>query len=156
MKAKFSSVLLLCFVAACLLGCKSQPQAQGPKPPVSEAKLVYPVVQAPSIAPVYFARNDDQVMPQAAPSLDRTAEWLKQNPGIKVQISGNADQRASEEYNQELAQRRADAVKAQLAQRGVNPERLETKSYGKDRPVCSEATERCYGFNRRVDLQAIG
>jgi peptidoglycan-associated lipoprotein len=108
------------------------------------------------MAPVYFGSNSDQVMPQAAGSLDRTAQWLKINPGVKVAISGNADQRAGEQYNKVLAQKRADAVKGQLVQRGVNPAQLQTRSYGKDRPVCSGASESCYAFNRRVDIQAIG
>lgn len=161
MNAKFSLVLLVCFVALCLFGCKSQPQAQGPKPPAGEAKLVYPlpekpIVQAPSMAPVYFATNSTQIRPQGTISLDRTAEWLKENPGVKVEISGNADQRDSKEYNQELGQKRADAVKGMLVQQGVSAEQLQTRSYGKDRPVCTENTDSCNAFNRRVDLRAIG
>jgi peptidoglycan-associated lipoprotein len=88
--------------------------------------------------------------------LKNQAEWLRQNPNTKVEIAGNADQRASEEYNQKLAQERAEAVKEHLVGLGVSPDRLMTASHGKDKPVCGESTEACYAANRRVDMSVIG
>ncbi|OPY66443.1 MAG: Outer membrane protein P6 precursor [Syntrophorhabdaceae bacterium PtaU1.Bin034] len=175
MNAKSCLVLFACFLALCLVGCKSeQKTAQGPLPPVSEAKQVYPAPQEqrptdverrvvqkpaatqPSTQSVYFGSDKYRITPQAAESLKKDAELLKQNPTMKVEISGNADTRANAQYNQKLAQKRADAVKQQLVKQGVNPEQLQVKSYGEARPVCGENTENCHASNRRVDLKAIG
>jgi outer membrane protein OmpA-like peptidoglycan-associated protein len=178
MNAKSCLVLFVCFLALCLVGCKSeQKTARGPLPPVSEAKQVYPApqeqrptaqadaerraVQKPaatqsSMQSVYFGSDKYRITPQATENLKKDAELLKQNPTMKVEISGNADTRASTQYNQKLAQKRADAVKQQLVKQGVNPEQLQVKSYGEARPICGENTESCHASNRRVDLKAIG
>lgn len=171
MKAKFCFVLSISFLVLFMFssGC-SQKAATTQPAPVSRLEPVpspaptaqpmppqpKPVVQKPMAGSVFFASNKSDITPQAAVALRNQAEWLKQNPEMKMQISGNADQRAGEEYNQALGQKRADAVKDYLVQLGVGADRLETTSYGKDRPICTESKENCYSANRRVDLQAIG
>ena len=112
--------------------------------------------QKPMMESVFFETGRHNVTAQSAEVLKQEAEWLKQNREPKIRISGNADQRGGAGYNRKLAMKRAEAVKNQLAELGVDPDRLETASYGKDRPMCQEASKNCYATNRRVDLQAIG
>lgn len=168
MNAKAVLALCFCLLVVCMFGCSSQRAAGTPRPPVSEAELVYPKphaapartaaapTQAPPAQSVYFGFDKSGITPEAKSTLKNQAEWLKQNPNAKVAISGNADRRADEEYNRTLAQKRADAVKAYLVQQGVKADRLETRSYGKERPVCGESTDKCYSANRRVDVQVTG
>lgn len=108
------------------------------------------------LEPVYFMVGKYSITPRAAKVLQKESEWLKQNPDTKINISGNADSRASKKYNRILAQKRADAVKNRLVALGISPDRIQTTSYGKDNPVCTKTTKGCYAANRRVDLQAIG
>lgn len=111
----------VCFLTVCVVGCASPQWPKGTSVPVSKVDLTYPKPQ-----PVYFGFNEYRITPQAAQALQRDAEWLKYYPQTEMVISGNADQRGGKEYNLWLAQQRADAVKNQLVQLGVNPNRLQT------------------------------
>jgi peptidoglycan-associated lipoprotein len=82
--------------------------------------------------------------------LDRQAAWLQDFPKHMVTIEGHADERGTREYNLALGERRADAVMRYLIALGVDPKRLKTISYGKERPICTEANEACWSQNRRV------
>lgn len=126
-------------------------QAPPPQPPPQRVVEVPPVPES-----VFFALSESEITPGAAVTLRNQAEFLKQNPDRKVQISGNTDERGSQEYNEALGQRRADAVKEHLVGLGVSEDRMTTTSYGKDKPVCEESTESCHAANRRVDLSVTG
>ena len=78
------------------------------------------------------------------------AEWLKQNEDVHVQIEGHCDERGTEEYNVTLGQRRADAVREFLVEKGVSEHRLSTISYGKLRPLTFEQNEEAHALNRRA------
>lgn len=155
MSARFCVVLFVGLLALSLFGCSGQKSAQAPSGPLPPVYTFAPV-EKPTPESVFFATDKSDITPQAAVALKNQAEWLKQHPDTKMQITGNADQRASQEYNQALGQKRADAVKDYLVQLGVNADRLETASYGAARPVCTESEENCYAANRRADLRAIG
>lgn len=86
--------------------------------------------------------------------LQRQATWLNRYPTVRVTIEGNCDERGTREYNLALGARRANSVKEYLASLGVSAGRLDTISYGKERPVCSESNEACWAQNRRA-LTAI-
>lgn len=181
MNAKFCFVLLIGLLALCLVGCSSSKSKQAAQsqqllPPVSRLEPVpspqpaqpmaqssqpvaQPVQQAmprPMPQSVFFETNQSKITPHAEAALRDQAEWLKRNTGKKIEISGNTDQRAGNDYNLQLGQKRADAVKDQLVSLGVSPDRLQTTSYGKERPVCTDSTENCNAANRRVDLRTIG
>ncbi len=169
MKAKLYLVMALVAIAFCAAGCGCFQSKKGPPPVARVEPAPQPAVQPPPpqvvvvpqpLAPipesVFFATNKSEITPEGAVILKNQAEWLKQNPNARIEISGNADQRAGEEYNQELGRKRADAVKGHLVDLGVNPDRLKTTSLGKNKPVCAESTEACYAANRRVDLSVIG
>ena len=81
--------------------------------------------------------------------LQRQAAWLARYPSVRVNIEGNCDERGTREYNLALGARRANAVKEYLVSLGVAASRVETISYGKERPICSESTESCWAQNRR-------
>ncbi len=81
--------------------------------------------------------------------LQRQAEWLGRYQQVVLVVEGHADERGTREYNLALAARRAASVREYLTTLGVSPARLETISYGKERPICGESTEQCWQQNRR-------
>ncbi|WP_395015574.1 peptidoglycan-associated lipoprotein Pal [Dongia sp.] len=82
-------------------------------------------------------------------TLQRQAIWLQQFPRRTVTIEGHADERGTREYNLALGERRAQAILDYLVALGVDPKRLKTISYGKERPLCTAAEEACWSQNRR-------
>ena len=99
---------------------------------------------------VYFATDSSSLNAQAAATLQQQARWLKRYRNRSITISGHADERGTREYNLALGARRAEAVRTYLASLGVNPARLRTISYGKERPVavCNDIS--CWSQNRRA------
>jgi peptidoglycan-associated lipoprotein len=81
--------------------------------------------------------------------LQRQAAWLQKYPQVRVTIEGHCDPRGTREYNLALGARRANAVKEYLVSLGVPSSRIETISYGKERPVCTESDESCWAQDRR-------
>lgn len=97
----------------------------------------------------YDATNLDR---QNRQRLARIAEYLRDHPEVGLRISGNCDERGTEEYNLHLGQRRADSAKKYLIELGLSKSKVKTVSYGKDKPTCSEASESCWAQNRRDDF----
>jgi len=102
------------------------------------------------LAAVYFGFNEYTLSGEARASLEQNAKCFK--AGGKVAVEGHCDERGTAEYNMHLGQRRADAVKKYLGSLGVKS--ISTVSYGKERPVCTEATEGCWAKNRRAEMRA--
>jgi peptidoglycan-associated lipoprotein len=103
-------------------------------------------------APIYFDFDRSTIRPDAAATLDRKVPWLQANPGMRIRIEGNADERGSDEYNLALGQRRAGAAKRYLVERGIAGDRFDLASHGEERPVCSGHNEDCWQQNRRDDF----
>ena len=80
------------------------------------------------------------------------ADYLKANSGKAVRVEGNCDERGTEEYNRSLGERRALAVREELIRLGIDPTRVDTISYGKDRPVDPGHDEAAWKKNRRDDF----
>jgi len=99
---------------------------------------------------VLFAVDQSTLSPEARATLDAQAAWLSTNADYNAIIEGHADEQGTREYNLALGARRANAVREYLQQRGIPASRLQTVSYGKERPieVCSD--EACYSKNRRA------
>lgn len=99
---------------------------------------------------VHFTTDSSALTPQAQAILRKQAVWLNHYPQYSITLQGNADERGTREYNLALGSRRAVAVKHFLAAQGVNPARMRTISYGKERPIaiCDNIT--CWAQNRRV------
>ena len=98
---------------------------------------------------VHFAFNDYNIEDTDKSTLGRQASWLQKYPAVRVTIEGHCDERGTREYNLALGASRANAVKEYLVSLGVNTARLQTVSYGKERPICTESSEDCYAQNRR-------
>jgi peptidoglycan-associated lipoprotein len=106
-------------------------------------------------APIYFDFDKSDIRTDAAATLDRKIPWLQANPGMRIRIEGNADERGSDEYNLALGQRRAAAAKRYLVERGIDASRFDLVSYGEERPVCTEHDETCWQRNRRDDFVIV-
>jgi peptidoglycan-associated lipoprotein len=102
---------------------------------------------------IRFAYNESSLEEEAKATLQKNAECMKSNPPVgKVTVEGNCDERGTEEYNLHLGQRRADAAAKYVVNLGISKSQLKTISYGKDKPICTESNEGCWGQNRRVDF----
>lgn len=119
-----------------------------------EAKPEITERAAAGLKPVYFDFDRSFIRNDARTVLRENANWLKANPKVKVRIEGNCDERGTIEYNQALGQRRAAAAKKYLTDLGISSGRISLISYGKEKPICSAATEDCWQQNRRDDFVA--
>jgi len=97
----------------------------------------------------YFDLDSAEIRPDARDALQKTAAFLKGYPLAHVTIEGHCDERGSTEYNLALGDRRANAVKQYLVNLGIPAGNLNTVSYGKEKPFCSESNESCWQQNRR-------
>lgn len=98
---------------------------------------------------VFFAFDKSDLDDRARAVLQKQAAWLQRFGTVVLTIEGHSDERGTREYNIGLGARRAQSVKDYLTSLGVSTARLETISYGKERPVCIESTEACWAQNRR-------
>jgi peptidoglycan-associated lipoprotein len=102
---------------------------------------------------IHFAYNESTLDDDSKSTLQKNADCIKSKTGGgRVTIAGNCDDRGTEEYNLHLGQRRADSAMKYLLNLGLSKKQLKTISYGKDKPTCSEASESCWGQNRRDDF----
>ena len=98
---------------------------------------------------VHFGYNEYSIQDTDKAVLGRQAAWLAKYPAVRISVEGHCDERGTREYNLALGARRANAVKEYLVSQGVSTGRLETISYGKERPVCTDSNEGCWAQNRR-------
>ena len=99
---------------------------------------------------VFFDTDQSALRADARATLQRQAAWLAEFPAVRVILEGHADERGTREYNLALAARRANSAKDYLVSLGVAPQRIETISYGKERPVALCSDESCWRQNRRA------
>lgn len=99
---------------------------------------------------VFFQTDQSNLDGSARATLRNQAQWLAQNGSVNLIIEGHADERGTREYNLALGARRANAVRDFLISEGVNGSRLQTISYGKERPVSLCSEEACWSKNRRA------
>ena len=113
-----------------------------------------PANLASIFAPVFF-QTDAHAFEESAylDTIRKIATHLKRNPGVYISVDGHADERASEAYNLALGTRRANFVRHLLIKEGIDPARLFTVSYGKERPVDVSHTKQAWSKNRRVEFK---
>lgn len=161
---KFSSMLKFAALSAALLlaACTTKPAAvatqapPAPPPPAPQQQVTSSII--PGSAQdfkvnvgdtVHFALNQYNIQDTDKNTLNKQAAWLARYPSVRLSIEGHCDERGTREYNLALGARRANAVKEFLVAQGVAAGRLETISYGKERPICTESNEDCWAQNRR-------
>ena len=107
-----------------------------------------------NVKDAYFDFNKSDIRPDAREALTRTAEFLRSYPQVRVTTEGHCDDRGSTEYNIGLGERRAQAAKNYLISLGIPADHMDTVSWGKERPFCTEETEACWQENRRAHFVA--
>lgn len=99
---------------------------------------------------VFFGYDQYNLTPEAQRTLELEAEWLKKYPNTAATIAGHCDERGTREYNLALGDRRANSVKNYLVALGIDPRRLTTISYGKERPAVLGSNPAAWAQNRRA------
>ena len=98
----------------------------------------------------FFDLDKADIRADARDALSKTAQFLRSYPQVKVIVEGHCDERGSTEYNLALGDRRAQAAKEFLVSLGIAADRMQTVSYGKERPFCTDHDEECWQQNRRA------
>jgi peptidoglycan-associated lipoprotein len=101
---------------------------------------------------IFFDSDDFSIRPDQTSTIKSDAEFLKQHADLYIMIEGHCDEMGSAEYNLALGDRRAEEVKLALEKTGINPARVGTISYGKERPGCVDQTDACWKLNRRAHI----
>ncbi|MCK6515371.1 OmpA family protein [Myxococcota bacterium] len=102
---------------------------------------------------VFFETNKDIIKPESYKLLDEVASIMKEHPELKlVRIEGHTDSRGDDAFNLDLSQRRTEAVRTYLINKGVEASRLEAKGYGETKPLVTGNNEAAWAKNRRVDF----
>ncbi len=167
---RFKTVLTALAAVVLLTACESSPETKATVASTGQSTAAPP---APAPAPpppmpagprpgsqedlakqygdrVFFDFDKSDISSTSAPVLDGWAAWLAKYPNVTLTLEGNCDERGTREYNLALGERRANAVKNYLLARGVNPNRLTTISFGKDKPWVQGSTDDAYAKNRNT------
>jgi peptidoglycan-associated lipoprotein len=99
---------------------------------------------------VFFELDSYTLDGEDRATLDAQVTWLQRYPNVRVTIEGHADERGTREYNLALGDRRANAARDYLQSRGIDPGRMQTISYGKERPAVEGSNEAAWAQNRRA------
>jgi len=167
MSAKYRVMFIMLTVALLVftLGCpkKVEPPPEPEAPPVVEdtVKVVEPPTPPPpEVKPItdedfhtaYFDFDKYNLRPDARAALEFDANILKENPDVTVLIEGHCDERGTVEYNLALGEKRANAARDYLKSLGIDASRMETISYGKEKPVALGHDEKAWQLNRFAKL----
>ncbi|MBW2076736.1 MAG: peptidoglycan-associated lipoprotein Pal [Deltaproteobacteria bacterium] len=101
---------------------------------------------------IYFDFDRSFIRPEYRPVLAKKAEFLREFPEYNLRIEGNCDERGTNEYNLALGDRRSDSARNYLISLGISPDRIETISYGEERPLAVGHNEASWSQNRRDDF----
>jgi peptidoglycan-associated lipoprotein len=156
--------LVALFVAGCAKKAKEAPPVPPPAPPVTEPTTPTPTpapptpepstpapkVTASDFADAFFDFDSYALREDAKAALDRDAKLLRDNPDVSITIEGHCDERGTVEYNVALGEKRSGAARDYLVNAGVEPSRIQTVSYGKERPFAEGHDETAWAQNRRA------
>jgi OOP family OmpA-OmpF porin len=136
---------------------KKRPAAPAPAPaPEAAAEAAVGEVQERIVLRgVNFDFDKSEIRADAAVILDEVVSILSGKPDVKVRIEGHTDSTGPEEYNQGLSERRADSVRAYLAEHGIAGARLTSAGFGEAKPIATNDTREGRALNRRVELQVL-
>jgi len=154
-------VLVTVFLAIFITGCPKKTPPP-PPPPIEvppPVPIEEPIIEIPEpeleLRTVFFDLDKYNVRPDQQARLIDNAEQMRQFADANVILEGHCDERGTSEYNMALGAKRANAIKNFLSEYGIAAVRLQTKSYGEERPVCTQSTEGCWDKNRRVEFIVI-
>lgn len=173
-------LLIALFIVALAAGCKSTPKEQEgarveDRKPITTAPTTTPTTPSqPSTSgiatqptggdplrdpnnilskrSVYFDYDQFTVKDEFRPVVNAHAKYLGTNANRRITVQGNTDERGSREYNLALGQKRADAVKQMMVLSGAQAQRIETVSFGEEKPRGQGANEAAWAENRRADI----
>ncbi|WP_421790373.1 peptidoglycan-associated lipoprotein Pal [Hyphobacterium sp.] len=166
-------ILVMAGLSAVLAACASTPPetttTQTPNEPPRTTRTTPPPVVDQGPVPgteahfvatagdrVFYDLDRSTLTAAGRETLRRQADWLNAYPGVRILIAGNCDERGTREYNLALGARRANAARDYLVSLGVSPSRIDTVSYGRERPTCRESNERCWSLNRNATTMITG
>jgi peptidoglycan-associated lipoprotein len=166
MKLPFRIILTAVAMSATLVACTGNTKKPPPPPPVTESTTT---TTAPARSGqytvdsldndsclrtriVYFDLDKTDIHSEFQAAIACHAAYLRQFPGARVTLEGNADERGTREYNLGLGERRGNSVSSALSGAGASSSQLNVVSYGEERPVCREHDESCWQKNRRVEI----
>jgi len=104
---------------------------------------------------IHFDYDKAVVRGEDAATLDQKVAILQANPALRIRVSGHCDERGSDEYNLALGNRRATAAKQYLVSHGIDPSRIESASYGEERPLAPGHDESSWAQNRRDEFDIL-
>ncbi|OLB53379.1 MAG: peptidoglycan-associated lipoprotein, partial [Gemmatimonadetes bacterium 13_2_20CM_2_69_23] len=104
---------------------------------------------------IHFDYDKSNIRPEDASILDQKVAILQANPNLRIRVSGHCDERGSDEYNLALGNRRATATKQYLVSHGIEAARIETVSYGEERPLAQGHDEAAWAQNRRDEFEIV-
>ncbi len=104
---------------------------------------------------VYFDYDKDEIRDDQKATIEAKLPILEANPTMRIRVAGHTDNRGSDEYNLTLGQKRAAAVKRYLAARGIADARVETVSFGEERPAAQGENDDAWGKNRRAEFEIL-
>ena len=110
----------------------------------------------PSQRSVYYDYDKFELKDEDRRIVEAHAKYLRENPGAKIMVQGNADERGSREYNIGLGQRRSENVRKALLLLGAKENQVESVSLGEEKPACTDHAENCWWKNRRGDIRYSG
>ncbi len=179
------ALLTLALLVAALPACsKAAPPAPVPEPPPPAPEPV-PVAPEPAVEPlaadeweeappvpqtfltieeinsqrllkrVHFDFDRAEIRADQRASLQENAVWLRDHADVRILLEGHCDERGTREYNLSLGDRRAQATRDYLVSLGIAAERVETVSYGEERPRASGSNEEAWAQNRRAEFVAV-
>jgi peptidoglycan-associated lipoprotein len=170
---RFVRAVAVIAIAVSMAACASKPK---PTPPVEAPVATPSPTPAPRSAPiqpagptpgsledfritagerVFFGYDRFDLTPEARATLEKQAAWLRRYGSVRVLVAGSADERGTREYNLALGARRASAAKDYLVSLGVPAGRIETVSYGKERPLDPRSNEEAWALNRNAHTQIL-
>lgn len=108
--------------------------------------------EASAIGPIYFGYDSSLLPPGEMAKIDAAADYLARNPRVVLIVEGHCDERGSNEYNLALGEQRALAVRSYLADAGISADRVQSRSYGEERPAVEGHDESAWRMNRRGEF----
>lgn len=134
----------------------SQAEKEERRRATAELQSVLSMVYSKEIPPIDFEFDSAKLKPSSYIVLDKVAEILLRYPRIKLIVEGHTDDIGDDEYNYWLSMKRADAVKEYLVKKGIYPDFIRIRGYGKKKPLIKENSDKARALNRRVEFKLTG